>query len=168
VPLRPLRGDAPAETADFYAAAVYGSIVAASLVTASRQEHASPEATALALISTLAVFWLAHVWCAIVGDRLHRGTHLSLKQARRIARAEWPLVEAAFAPAVVLLAGWAGALAADTAARLAIAISCLELFGWGVAVGRRAYARWRPALLSGLVDGLLGIALVSLELVLVH
>ena len=168
MPVRPLRGDTRQESADFYAAAVYGSIVATSLATAFRQEHATPEATALALISTLVVFWLAHVWSAIVGDRLHRGAPPSLTRARTIARAEWPLVEAAFAPVVVLLLGWAGVLGAASASTGAILVSCLELFAWGIAVGRRAYGRWRPALLSGLVDGVLGLVLVSLELVLVH
>ncbi len=168
MPFRPSRSDLPT-SADAYAAAVYGAVVAAALITAFRREHASPEATALALISTLWVFWLAHVWSAMVGQRIYdddRG--LWRHSLGPIARAEWPLVEAAFAPAILLLLGWAGLIAEDTVTGLAIAACCLELFVFGVAVGRRAYSRWRPALLSGIVDAALGLLLISLEVLVIH
>ena len=91
------------DKADHYAAAVYGSIVAAALIEAFRGEHAHAETIALSVLATMAVFWLAHVWSAIVGERIHRRERGSARTAsRQIARAEWPLVEASFAPVFVL------------------------------------------------------------------
>ena len=99
------------DKADHYAAAVYGSIVAAALIEAFRSEHAHAETTALAVLSTMAVFFLAHVWSTIVGERIHRRERrLGLHRVAEIARAEWPLVEASFAPVFVLILGWAGVL----------------------------------------------------------
>ena len=153
--------------ADFYAAAVYGSIVAAALVAAFHEEHASPETTLLSLLSTMAVFWLAHVWSAIVGERIHVGDEFANHRIGAIARAEWPLVESAFLPAVALLLGFAGAIGAAHSLDAALVACVLQLFGWGLVVGRRAYDHWWAALFSGLTNGVLGIVLVSLEIAVV-
>ena len=154
--------------ADFYAAAVYGSIVAAALVAAFHEEHASPGTTLLSLLSTMAVFWLAHVWSAIVGERIHVGDEFANHRIGSIARAEWPLVESAFLPAVLLLLGSAGTIGATHSLDAALAACVLQLFGWGLVVGRRAYDHWWAALLSGLTNGVLGVALVSLEIAVVR
>jgi hypothetical protein len=156
------------DAADFYAAAVYGSIVAAALTGAFREEHASSQATALALLSTMAVFWLAHLWSALVGERIHLGLPFSLRHAAEVGRAEWPLLESAFAPTAILLLGWAGVFGQSTASTVALVVCVLQLFAWGFLVGRRAYDHWWSAGLSGLGNGVLGIALVSLEIAVLH
>lgn len=154
--------------ADFYAAAVYGSIVAAALVAPFREEHVPAETIVLSLFATMAIFWLGHVWSAIVGERIHLGEEFTRHRIAEIARAEWPLIEATFAPAIVLALGWAGLVGDRTAATLALVVCVLELFAWGLVLGRRAYEHWWAALLSGVTNGVLGLVLVSLEIVLVH
>jgi hypothetical protein len=157
------------DKADHYAAAVYGSIVAAALIEAFRGEHAQAETTALAVISTMAVFWLAHVWSAIVGERIHRrGERLGLHRVGEIARAEWPLVEASFAPVAVLILGWIGVLGDNTAEELALIVCIVQLLAWGLIVGLRAYDHWVGALLSAFGNGLLGLMVVSLEVAVLH
>jgi hypothetical protein len=157
------------DKADHYAAAVYGSIVAAALIEAFRGEHAQAETTALAVLSTMGVFWLAHVWSAIVGERLHRRERrLGLHRVAQIARAEWPLVEASFAPVFVLCLGWVGVVSDNVAEELALIVCIIQLFGWGLAVGLRAYDHWTGALLSGLANGALGLMVVSLEVAVLH
>ena len=59
------------DPADIYAAAVYGSILAAAFTTVFRQEHAAPQAVAISVLGTMAVFWIAHVWSAVLGERIH-------------------------------------------------------------------------------------------------
>jgi hypothetical protein len=154
--------------ADFYAAAVYGSIVTAALLGAFRQERASAETALLALLSTMAMFWLVHVWSTVVGERIELGRHFPGRRVLAVARSEWPLVEAAFAPSAVLLLGWAGVFRSRTALSLALGISLLELVAWGLVVGRRAYESWWQAIAAGLVDGALGVGLVALEIAVVR
>jgi hypothetical protein len=156
------------DRATFYAAAVYGSILAASLIAVFRAEHDSPETSAFALLVTMAVFWLAHAWSAILGERIHAGSNLGVRQALGIARSEWPVVEAAFVPAGILALGWTGVLSAKAAEDLALAACIVQLFAWGFAVGRRAYHTWWAAVLAGLGDGFLGLGLVWLEITIVH
>jgi hypothetical protein len=158
----------PAPNADFVAAAVYGSVVAAALIGGFRQEHASAESIALALLSTLLVFWAAHVWSAIVGERIARGVHFTFGHAAKIARAEWPLMESAFAPALVLVLGWAGVFADRTAATTALVVCIAQLFAWGLVVGRRAYDKPWQIVASGAANAALGAALIALEIAVVH
>jgi hypothetical protein len=166
MPFRPIRNNP--RQANFYAAAVYGSIVSAGVVTALRQEHDSLEAITLTLVSTLVVLWLAHVWSVCVGEQLDPSVSLGRERVRLIARAEWPLVEAGLFPTIFLVLGWLGVLDASKALAIAIAACNLELFVWGFAAGRSAFERWWQALLSGLANGALGLLLVALELHFVH
>ena len=50
---------------------------------------------------------------------------------------------------------WSG----KTAENLALAVCIVQLFAWGFVVGRKAYHALGSAVLAGLADGLLGIAL---------
>ena len=151
-----------------FAAGVYGSIVAAALVAALRETGESATRSVLSLLSTMAVFWLAHVWSQITGERIHHGRRFRSHLAREIALAEWPLVEAAFGPALLLLLGAVGILTDRTALDGALAVCGLQLLGWGFLVGRRAYGRWYEAVLSGVANGLLGLVLVGLESAVLH
>ena len=152
----------------FYAAAIYGSIIAASLIVPFFEQHGSAETVALTLLSTMAVFFLAHVWSTILGERIHRGSGYTARHTFAVARSEWPLLESTFGPVVVLLLGWAGVWTDSTAERIALAVCLAELFTWGVVVGRKAYPGWAPAILSGLVNLVLGVGLISLEVVVLH
>jgi hypothetical protein len=42
----------------------------------------------------------------------------------------------------------------------------LQLFGWGIDVGRRRGGAWPAALLAGLVNGAFGLVIVVLEVLL--
>ena len=152
----------------FYAAAIYGSIIAASLIVPFFEQHGSAETVALTLLSTMAVFFLAHVWSTILGERIHRGSGYTARHTFAVARSEWPLLESTFGPVVVLLLGWAGVWTDSTAERIALGVCLVELFVWGVVVGRKAYPGRASAVLSGLVNVVLGAGLIWLEVLALH
>ena len=167
-PREPTPSEGEVETAARYTSAVYGSILAAALIEALRAEHVAAEAIALSLLSTVVVFWLAHVWSSLVGDRIRHGPRLQLDRAAAVARGEWPLVEASFVPLLALLLGWAGVYGNQTAARVALAACIGQLVVWGLVVGRRAYEHWWAGALAGLTNGVLGLALIVLEVQVLH
>lgn len=150
-----------------FAAAIYGSILVAALVSTLDAEHATASAMSIAVLTTMVVFWIAHVWADAIGERLAEPGPLSLARLRSLARVQWPIVESAAAPLVALLLAAAGVWSLHTGVDVALALSVLQLVAWGMATGLRASARWQVALLSGLVDGLLGVAIVALK-TLVH
>jgi hypothetical protein len=147
------RWSAEPDAADFYAAAVYGSIVATALTGAFRQEGADAAGSAVALLSTMVVFWVAHVWSTLVGERIHHGLHFTFQHGIDVARSEWPLIESAFAPSAVFVLGWLGAIGDHTARR-----SRRRLHAPAARVGFVLGPRVRPwwsAVVSGLLNGAL-------------
>jgi hypothetical protein len=155
-------------TGDSFAAAIYGTVVATALVSAFRESHLGAKESTLSLLSTIVVFFLAHTWSAIAGERIHAGHRFSRHHAWEIVRAEWPLVEAGLAPAVVLMIGWTAGVDDRAATDAALVVCGLQLLGWGFAVGRRAFDPLWQAVLSALGSTLLGAGLVALEVAVLH
>lgn len=150
-----------------FAAAVYGSILAAGVVASLDVGDVGEVDMTISLATTMLVFWLAHVWAEGISDRMHDPRRYTLRRLRAAASWHWPMVQAAAGPLAALALADLGAWSLDTAVTLALAISVAQLVGWGVAVGRRTFGSWPAALLSGAVDGLLGLVIVVLR-ALVH
>jgi len=157
--VRPTGGD--------FAAAVYGSILAAAVVASLDLGDVAAPAMTVSLGGTMLVFWLSHVWAEAVGDRMRDGRTYAWDGLRAAATWQWPMLEAALGPLLALALADVGVWSRATGVAVALAISVAQLVGWGVAVGRRTFDSWPAALLSGAVDGLLGFALVILK-TLVH
>jgi len=157
--VRPAGGD--------FAAAVYGSILAAAVVASLDVGDVAAPAMTVSLGGTMIVFWLSHVWADAVADRMRDGRSYAWGRLRAAAMWHWPMLEAALGPLAALALADLGVWSRATAVGVALAISVVQLVGWGIVVGRRTFDSWPAALLSGAVDGLLGFALVILK-TLVH
>jgi hypothetical protein len=151
-----------------YAAAIYGSIVATALIAALEEAHVSSRDVTLSVLATMVVFWVAHTWAAVAGERIHMRHRLSWHRVRVLATEEWPMVEAGFGPLAALGLGWVGLLDDGTAAKIAVAIGVVQLFAWGFVLGHRVYHNWSGAVLAGLGNGVLGLVLVLLEMAVLH
>ena len=151
--------------ASSYTAALYGSIAVAALVGALRHTESAQKLT-VTVAGTIAAFWLAKAWSAMVGERLER-RDVGARDMLRLLRGEWPMVESGAVPVAALALAWAGAYSVDTGVKLALAIAILQLVAWGFVGGLRSEARWPLALLSGAIDGAIGVGIVLLE-VAVH
>jgi hypothetical protein len=150
-----------------FAAAVYGSILAAGVVASLDVGDVGAGDMIAALAGTMVVFWLAHVWAEGIADRMHDPRPYTWRRLRAAAAWHWPMVQAATGPLLALALAGLGAWTLDTGVTLALAISIAQLVGWGIAVGRRTFDSWPAALASGAVDGLLGMVLIVLK-TLVH
>ncbi len=150
-----------------FAAAVYGSILAAGVVASLDVGDVTDGDMTAALAGTMLVFWLAHVWSEAIGDRIKDPRPYTWRRVRAVAAWHWPMVQASLGPLGALVLADLGVWSLDTAVTVALAVSIAQLVGWGVVVGRRTFAGWPAALLSGAVDGMLGVAIVVLK-TLVH
>ncbi len=151
-----------------YGPAVYGSVLATSLVGSMFEEQASARIMTLTLVSSILIFWIAHAWSEVVGERLANGPVFDRSAIWPIAISEWPLVESGMLPAALLALAWAGLYSRQTGAVLALGASLLQLVGWGVLAGYRTRERWWNAWLVGAFDGVLGLAIVGIEIALHH
>jgi hypothetical protein len=118
--------------------------------------------TAAAFGSAL-VFWLAHWWSDVIGEQIAAGEAFRRRDVLVVARREWPLVEAAVAPTLLLALAWAGVWSRETGVELALAAAVLQIFGWALVAGRRAGWTWLRAGVFAAVEGALGIVLLLLE-----
>jgi hypothetical protein len=151
------------------ARAIYGTILVMAVITALSHDDSVTSAQLIAgVLATTFVFWIAHVYAEVLGQRMEgeggRPTFANLTVA---ARGEWPLVEAALLPVLCLLVGVIGVVKTDTAVAIAIGVGVIELFGYGIAAGRRLQLSRGGIVVVGVVNGALGLLIVLLK-VLVH
>jgi hypothetical protein len=146
-----------------FGAAVYGTFLAASVVGVTYESGAGARTMTSSLLGSMLVFWAAHVWSDVVGERIARGETFRPRDALLIARREWPLVEAAALPSILLALAWAGAWSRETGARLALAAALVQVVGWGVAAGRRRGGSWLTAAVLAAGNGVLAVLLLVAE-----
>ncbi len=120
------------------------------------------------VLATTFVFWIAHVYAEVLGRRVEGdGGRPTLANLVGAARGEWPLVEAALLPVLCLLVGVVGLVETQTAVWIAIGAGVVELFGYGLAAGRRLKLSLSGTVVVGVINGVLGLVIVALK-ALVH
>ncbi|MEK6326770.1 MAG: hypothetical protein AABM66_04480 [Actinomycetota bacterium] len=150
------------------ARAIYGQILVTSLVGAlSEDSDIDAEYILVSVVTTMLVFWLAHVYAEAISRGLVAGRHVSWAEVRGLAAAEWPLVQAAFPTAIVLALGAVGAFSTETAVNVAIAVGVGALFAWGFAIGRASRSSWAASLFGAVISASFGLVVVGLK-ALVH
>jgi hypothetical protein len=150
------------------ARAIYGNVLATSLVVAFSEDDAySPAEIALSVFVTGLVFWLAHVYSNLVAERYTVGRQLTRSEIGAEFYGEWPVVQAFFPPIVVLLLGTVGLLSNDTAISLSIAAGIVSMVLWGLAIGRMERTSPLALAVMTLLNVLFGTAIVLLK-VIVH
>jgi hypothetical protein len=148
-----------------YAAAIYGSILATALIGALRYTDDAGR-IAVTVIGTSGVFWLAHVWSELLGEKIESGISGGGARVRRLAAEEWPMVEAGTLPFLALVLAWAGLYRDRAGIDLALGLAIAQLVGWGLVGALRTGGGWARALLVAAADGAFGLAIVGLEILL--
>jgi hypothetical protein len=153
-----------------YSGAVYGSLLAASVVAAAAAAgELSARQLAVLLIVTGLVFWAAHAYARLSGERRAGAGHgWSRAQIREVARHEWALVEAAFLPAVAVLAGSGAGLGHSGAAWFALAVAIGQQVAWACLGAARADVPPVRVALEGLLNLLLGLIIVTAKVAVGH
>jgi hypothetical protein len=150
------------------AGAIYGTLLSTAVVAGfSEEESVDPLEIAIAVLVTGFVFWLAHVYAAVLPQGYSTGRRATGAEMRGRAVQEWPMVQAAVPPVLVLLLGSVGALSKQEAVTVAIALGVLALFGWGLVIGGREGLGRLARVGVAVVDAVFGLAIVLLK-VLVH
>jgi hypothetical protein len=147
------------------AGAIYGTIVAMAVIAGTAADPGHGKALWLT-VATLFVFWLAHVYAQTLSHHLRGARRLEWPAVKAAMAEEWPLLEGPVPLLVVLALGELHVLEGRQAVRLALWFGVAELVTWGVLYARRQRWNWLPALVAGAVNGLLGVLIVLLEVVI--
>ncbi|MFG1813637.1 hypothetical protein ACGFIF_07740 [Kribbella sp. NPDC049174] len=152
-----------------YAGAIYGSLLAASVVagTGPGKDPPHPVELMVLLLATGVVFWLSHVYAHLVGER-GTGTHLSARHFRAAARRDWPIVQAAVPPAAAAGIGALLGMSDSGVAWLALGVAVGAQLGWALYVAAKADATRHRMVAVGVVNLVLGLVLVALKAALTH
>ena len=145
---------------------VYGALLVTALIAAQWSATPSTAFVAASLVASVVVYWLAHVWSAIVNERLQR--RFSRSDIARLGRGEAPMLAALVLPAVVLVVGDVIGADAGSVINVALVVSVGQLFFWGLAVGRADHYGWLPAIRVATVDCLFGLVIVALKVFVLH
>jgi hypothetical protein len=154
------------ERAEQLAGGIYGTVVVAGLLAATGPDD-DPEVwpTALWVVVTVVVFWLAHSWARTMARRA-TGLADRRREMRQSLARHWPVVQSAFPPIVVMLLARALGASDETAILLAACSCILLLAGWGVVVGRQEHESTPRVVATAAGCALLGALMVLLKVVI--
>jgi hypothetical protein len=152
-----------------YAGAVYGSLLAASVVVSASlgEESSRPVELIVLVLATGIVFWLTHVYAHLIGDRVH-GTPLQWTEIRTVAEREWPIAQAAVPPALAATIAALLEFSHSTIAWVALLTALAAQLGWALFAAAKAGVTGPIMLLSGVVNLILGLIFVILKTILSH
>ena len=148
-----------------YAAAVYGSVLASTVVISAGDLRA-PLTLAVLLITSGLVFWIAHVYAATVAS-VHGGWHYG---AIRTGMAhEWPVAFAAVPPAVAaLISGLLPNVSVTDGVWAALIVALAEQQLWGYAAVRNARLSGKALTRTMLLNVFMGFIIVAMKLAVGH
>ena len=149
------------------AGAIYGTVLATTVVAATGHDPDAIDHAAALVAGTAVVFWLAHVYSLGVAARLVVRRPLHRDELWGLARAEWPMLQSSLPILLALMLGVVGLVDRSTAIDLAMAVGIGALFTYGFIIGRQERLGWFRILLNTLLAGALGLAILALK-VLVH
>lgn len=151
-----------------YTGAVYGSLLAGSVVVGAGALGSYPRVQLAALLlCTGVVFWAAHVYAHLFGASLVN-ERLTGKEVRRVCADERPIIEAAVPPALAVLVGPLFGLGIQASMWLALAVAIADQVVWAAVGAVRAGATRRVVAISVVVNLLLGGFIVGAKAVLTH
>lgn len=144
-----------------YTSAVYGSVLAATVVVSSGDLRAPVVLAVLLLVSGL-TFWIAHVYAATVAG-VHGGWNLGSIWSGM--RHEWPVAFAAVPPAgAALICGLIPGVTVTEGVWAALIVCIVEQQLWGYAAIRSARLTGQALTRTVLLNVVMGFIIVALKL----
>lgn len=149
-----------------YKAAVYGSLLVTTLLSVELRAVGDARLIAFTLLLSVVVFWLTHTWASLVDLRIRGPVHRA--EVVRVAADEAPMLAPAIVPTVLLALVRLAGGDIDTAIAVGLVASLVQLFLWGLAVGRAAHGSWSVSIAIAAVDLAFGLLLVGLKVAVLH
>lgn len=162
-------GQSPRSTGTDYTGAVYGSLLAASVVTTASALGELPRLRLVVmLVVTGLVFWAAHVYARWIGKRRLGGNPWSWRAVRQVAAHEWSIVEATFLPAAAVAVGPLLGLSLTGTGWFALAVAVVQQVFWAGLGAVRAAVPRHQVVAEGAVNLCLGLVLIVAKGALSH
>jgi hypothetical protein len=145
---------------------IYGTLIAAAVLATKAHKGESGARVWWSALLVLALYWLAHVYADVVGERLRTRTRPGWKGIVNAALRDWGMLRGALIPVAVFgLVRLFGA-AVNAAALTALWVTILLLACWGLVAALRGGARGLELAAETLVCAALGFLVLLLKSVI--
>lgn len=145
------------------AGAIYGTILATSVVAAAGHDPETIDRAALLVLGTSVIFWLAHVYSLGLAARMVARRPIRRDELICLARAEWPMLQSSWPIVLALMLGVVGVIDRATAVVVALVVGIVALFAYGLVIGRQERMGWPRTLLNAMIAGTFGLAILALK-----
>ncbi|MFD7962314.1 hypothetical protein ACFV5J_16080 [Streptomyces zaomyceticus] len=142
---------------------IYATITMIAVIVGLSFGDPGPAGAAATVLTTALALWLA----AFTADQqAHRTVHRAFAtghELRRMLYVSSPLLTCAVGPGVMIALSALGAMSLRTALLTAVGLAVASLFAWGFVGGLRMGGGRLLAVLAGLVDAALGVAIALVK-----
>jgi hypothetical protein len=145
---------------------IYGTITIGALLAAESARQETYSETVGAAMLALVLFWLAHAYAHLLGDRLAGRGRLSAGLLLRALIEDAAILRGALAPLVAMLIAWALGATLSTAVAAAVWTAAGSLVAWELAAGLRAHLRPAELVFDTAVGAALGMGIILIKVVL--
>lgn len=145
---------------------VYGTITVGALLAAESSARETYAETIAAVVLALALYWLAHAYASLTGERLQHGRRLTARGLGLQLVHEVSVLAGAVVPLVaVVLADLAGASLA-TALNAGVIVAAVTVVAFEAAAAARAELSRRELVAQAFIGAVLGCLVLALRIVL--
>lgn len=149
------------------ASAVHGTVLAGALIAVQgAQDHPDVSHLVTLVLVTQLIYWLAHVYAELVGERITTGARPRARQLSLLLRQEWPLVAVSFGPLAVIVICSGVGVSANSAVLAGLVATVALMAGWALLAGRRSGLQTTEMLLYVAASVVLGLALIAIKALL--
>jgi hypothetical protein len=147
---------------------IYGIVVVGALLAAESGAHESHLETIASAFIAVGIYWLAHAYASVLGQRLSTPGRLTPSMLGRALRREWAIVQGAAIPLAALLIAWGAGASQEGAVTAALWTAVASLVGFELAAAIRSEATRGEMALEVGVGLTMGLAIIALKVVLHH
>jgi hypothetical protein len=144
---------------------VYGALIIGAVLDAESQKQETFKETVAGVVITIVLLWLAHGYAQIIGHRLERGEHLTMKLVWNKMSHEFAILTGASVPLVVVLIFWAGGAHLDTALSAGVWAAAVTIVAANVIAGVRAKLSPTDLVFQTSIGAVLGLGILVLKLI---
>jgi hypothetical protein len=145
---------------------VYGLITVGTLLAAESSLHDTYLETVGSVVLALLLYWLAHAYSELLGERLLTHERLSAQALGRSLLHEWAIVRGGALPLLALVLAWIAGASQETGVLLAVWTAALSLVAFELVAGVRSNSTPKELALEGCVGATMGLAIVALRAIL--
>lgn len=145
---------------------VFGTITIGAVLAAESGLHESYLAAFGSALVTTGLYWLAHTYSDLLGQRLSTHEHLTLGSLLRAFGHDWAIVRGAALPLLAIAVAWAAGASQETAVTAAVWTCVVSIILFELLAGIRAKSTPRELALEGCVGTALGLSILALRAIL--